>query len=262
MSKWQFFRQNGPALFSCRYWRNRNNTESLQPDYEDSRVCTPIMLNFRFNVSNLAFGGGEKVLFFRGHLDSYYHPRSQYADYLALRCREVSASAESFRVARPSKPRWIGCTSFELCRVACGAVFGVENRLARFQIRPDDTSNNNNRSYLDSFGRTPGGNRGSPKTNPLHSDVARYGAVLVRNDFAVMPGLPSIREIAIYQQLPMLALLDVAAQEVPPYRAYNSPSDDCVWRKRGGVKHHGKCNKGKRQITDEDHSERPFGRSI
>jgi hypothetical protein len=122
----------------------------------------------------------------RGHLGSYYNPRPQYAVYLALGRREVWAGWESVRVANASKPRRIVCTSFELCSVAGGVAFGVENRIARIHIRPDDTSNNNNRRYLDSFGGTLGWNRGSPKTDPLyHSDVAWYGSVLVRNHLAV-----------------------------------------------------------------------------
>jgi hypothetical protein len=63
--------------------------------------------------------------------------------------------------------------------------------LARLRIRPDGTSNNNNRGYLDSLGGTFGWNRGSPKANPVHhSDITWYGSFLVRNDPAVTPRLP------------------------------------------------------------------------
>jgi len=127
----------------------------------------------------------------RGHLGSYYNPRPHYTVYLASGRREVSGGWESFRVADASKPRRIGRTSVELCSVACGVAFGVENRMARIHIGPDDTSNHNNWGYLDPFGGTLGCNRGSPKTDPLyHSDVARYGSVLVRNNLAVTPRLP------------------------------------------------------------------------
>lgn len=75
--------------------------------------------------------------------------------------------------------------------MVCGVAFGVENRVARLRIRPDGTSNNNNRGYLDSLGGTFGWNRGSPKTSPIHhSDITWYGSFLVRNDPAVTPRLP------------------------------------------------------------------------
>ncbi len=45
-----------------------------------------------------------------------------------------------------------------------GLLLAWRHRVARLHIGPDDTSNNNNRGCLDSFGGILGWNRGSPKT--------------------------------------------------------------------------------------------------